>query len=116
MKQIGFRYALKGLQTAVKSEFNLKLHLISAIITVILGFVLKVSTMEWCILVIAIGIVLVAELFNTAIEQLVNLVQPDFHPTAGKVKDIAAGAVFVASICALICGLLVFGNKVLEQL
>ncbi len=111
MKQIGFQYALKGIRSAMKSEFNFRLHLFSAAVTIILGFVLKVSTAEWCVLILAIGFVLVTELMNTAIEQLVNLVQPDFHPIAGKVKDIAAGAVFVAAICALICGLFIFGSK-----
>jgi diacylglycerol kinase (ATP) len=64
--------------------------------------------MEWCVVLLCFGLVMAAEAFNTAIERLVNLVSPDFHPLAGDVKDVAAGAVLICAIVAAIIGLIVF--------
>ena len=63
---------------------------------------------EWCIVVICFGVVLAAEGFNTAIERLVDLVSPEFHPVAGDVKDVAAGAVLICAIAAAIIGCIIF--------
>jgi diacylglycerol kinase len=69
---------------------------------------LEISRTDWLAVVLAIGLVLVAEATNTALEELVNFVSPEYHKQAGIVKDVAAGAVLLAAIIALVVGLLVF--------
>ncbi|GAA4309158.1 diacylglycerol kinase family protein [Nibribacter koreensis] len=103
-----FGFAMKGISSAFRSEVNLRWHVLSAGLAVGLGFYLELTTVEWALVCVAIGLVWMAELFNTAIEVVVNLVSPGPHPLAGKAKDIAAGAVLIASITAAAIGLLVF--------
>lgn len=109
-----FGYALQGIATAFTSEVNLRWHLLSAAVVVIIGVYTGLSLTKWAMLCFAIGLVLMAELFNTAIEVIVNLVSPEHHPLAGKAKDIAAGAVLVASVTAACIGVLVFFPDNLE--
>ncbi|AVM58916.1 diacylglycerol kinase [Bacteroides heparinolyticus] len=104
----GFGYAWKGIWCCIGKEQNLSFHLIAAIIVVIAGFILSITKIEWTIVILCIGVVIAAELFNTAIERLVDLVSPQQHPIAGKVKDIAAGAVLVCAVTAAIIGLIIF--------
>jgi len=81
-----------------------------------LGFLLKVSTIEWMMLVLAIVSVWVAEGLNTAIEHLGDSVSPEeYHPLVGKSKDVAAGAVLISSIGAAIIGIIVFVPKILTR-
>ncbi len=83
-------------------------HVLSAGAVVAAGFYFGLTNMEWVVICFAIGLVWMAELFNTALEVVVNLVSPERHPLAGKAKDIAAGAVLIASLTAAVAGLLVF--------
>ena len=87
-----FGYAWKGIQSCVGKEQNLSFHLIAAMAVIIAGIVLGITRTEWIMVVMCIGTVIAAELFNTAIEKLVDLVSPERHPVAGQVKDIAAAA------------------------
>ena len=103
-----FGYAWKGIRCCVGKEQNLSFHLIATVITVIAGFTFGISRTEWMIVLLCIGAVIAAELFNTAIEKLVDLVSPERHPIAGQVKDIAAGAVLVCAVAAAMVGLLIF--------
>ena len=103
-----FGYAWKGIQSCVGKEQNLSFHLIAAMAVIIAGIVLGITRTEWIMVVMCIGTVIAAELFNTAIEKLVDLVSPQQHPVAGQVKDIAAGAVLVCAATAAIIGLIVF--------
>jgi len=114
IKQRGksFGYAGKGLLYAFRTQHNLWIHLVLALIAIGMGFWLKISSAEWCFVVFAIGFVLAAELFNTAIEWLVDLVSPEWNEKAGKIKDVAAGAVLVSALDALLIGLIVFGPKI----
>ena len=75
---------------------------------------MEFSLIEWSIILTQIGLVWAAEVFNTALEKLVDLVSPEFNPKAGAIKDIAAAAVLITSIMATIIGILVFGNKFLQ--
>ena len=102
-----FGYAFKGMRAAV-NERNFRLHLISTALTLLAAFLFQVSLMEWCVLLICIGAVLSLELINTALEHLVNLVSPDYHPVAGKVKDISAAAVLCFSIISFVIALIIF--------
>lgn len=100
-----FKAALKGILVAIASEVHFRFHLVAAFVVIIAGVLLKVTKNDWLWLSVAIGLVLTAELFNTAIESLVDLVSPEQNPLAGKVKDISAGAVLIASITAAVIGL-----------
>lgn len=103
-----FGYAWKGIRTCVGKEQNLSFHLIATVVVTISGFVLGITRTEWMIIILCIGVVIAAELFNTAIERLVDLVSPGRHPIAGQVKDIAAGAVLVCAATTAIIGLIIF--------
>lgn len=102
-----FGYALRGIYRAIRTEDHIQFHLVATIAVLSCGSIAQVSLYEWFILLLCIGNVWMAEMVNTAIEKLVDLVSPDYHPLAGQVKDIAAGAVLVISIIAAIIGLLI---------
>lgn len=103
-----FGYAWKGIRCCVGKEQNLSFHLIATVVTVIAGFLLEITRTDWMIVILCIGVVIAAELFNSAIEKLVDLVSTERHPIAGQVKDIAAGAVLICAATAAIIGLIVF--------
>ena len=103
-----FGYAWKGIRCCVGKEQNLSFHLIATVLVVIAGWQLGITRTEWAIVLLCIGMVIAAELFNTAIEKLVDLVSPEQHPLAGQVKDIAAGAVLVCAAAAAMVGLIIF--------
>lgn len=103
-----FGYAWKGICCCIGKEQNLSFHLIATAVVVIAGFTLGITRTEWTVILLCIGVVIAAELFNTAIEKLVDLVSPERHPIAGQVKDIAAGAVLVCAAAAAIIGLVIF--------
>ena len=103
-----FRYAWQGIRCCVGREQNLSFHLIVTVCVVAAGFAFGITPGEWAAVVLCIGMVIAAELFNTAIERLVDLVSPQRHPLAGQVKDIAAGAVLVCALAAIVVGLIIF--------
>lgn len=103
-----FGYAFSGIKKVFLAERNFRFHNLAAVLVVSLGFILNITTTEWLFVVLAIGLVITSEALNTAIEKLVDMVSPGKNTNAGWVKDVAAGAVLLASICALIIGLLVF--------
>lgn len=105
-----FSYAIQGIVTAM-SEQNFRFHLLSTVIVVIAGFLTGLSITEWMIIVLVITLVIGAEMFNTAIERVVNLVSPDYHPLAKQAKDIAAASVLVFAACSVIIGILIFLPK-----
>lgn len=108
----GFKYALEGIYTAFKSERNLKIHLVCTIIVLLLALYLKFSILEIVLLLLIIASVIGAELFNTAIEEVVNILSPEKRKEAKKAKDIAAGAVLIFAIFSIINGILLFGIKI----
>lgn len=103
-----FGYAFKGIASLIGKEHNAWIHCTAIVFVTIAGFHFGITPTEWCIVVLCFGLVLAAEGFNTAIERLVDLVSPDFHPIAGDVKDVAAGAVLICAIAAAIVGMIVF--------
>ena len=107
------KFAITGIIDVLKSEANLKIHLLAATIAVGAGGYFSISKTEWCLVVLCIVVVLSAETFNTSIEHLTNLVSPDRHPLAKKTKDAAAGAVLWVAIGAFLVGLIIFLPKVL---
>jgi diacylglycerol kinase (ATP) len=108
-----FNHALRGLRIFLVTTPNAYIHVFAVAVVVFLGFYFKVSSMEWLVLVLAIGLVFVAEAFNTAIEIDINLTSPDFHPYARDTKDVAAGAVLLSAVVAIIVGVIVFLPKVM---
>jgi diacylglycerol kinase (ATP) len=108
-----FGHALRGIQAALKSELHLRFHAGATVMVIGLGFYLDLNHMEWALVALAIAAVWSAELLNTAVEALTDLVSPAYHPLAGKAKDVAAGAVLLAALGAAVVGLIVFGERVL---
>ncbi|HUH17778.1 diacylglycerol kinase family protein [Albibacterium sp.] len=104
----GFSYAISGIVSTIKSELHFKIHVLAALLAVSAGIFLQIETHEWLWITLSIAIVMVAELLNTSIESLSNIVSPDYHPLIKKTKDAAAGAVLIAALFALICGLIIF--------
>ncbi|KUG05953.1 diacylglycerol kinase family protein [Solirubrum puertoriconensis] len=111
-----FGYALQGIGEALKSEPHLRFHALATVAAVALGAWLQLPRYDWALVVLAIGAVWTAELMNTAVESIVDLVSPDFHVLAGRAKDVAAGAVLLASLAAVVVGLLVFGPPLWAKL
>ena len=108
-----FGYALNGIKHAIKEEPNMKIHITMAILVIIAGFVFKVSTLEWIVLLFAIGLVIAAELYNTAIENLVDYVSMKQSNEAMHIKDTSASFVFLLAIISAIIGLIIFVPKFL---
>lgn len=111
-----FRYAFRGVGFMIKTQHNFWVHFAITFLVIAAGLFFHISLNDWMLVILAIGMVLSAETFNSAIEQLTDLVHPDTHPIAGRVKDIAAGAVLLAAIAAAFVGLLIFVPKIMAIL
>ena len=111
-----FGYAFKGIDDVIEHEPNMKIHVVVAILVVIMAFILKVSTIEWIILVLLIGAVLAAETINTTIENLVDMYTKEYDEKAKIVKDTAAGTVLIFAITSAIIGLIIFIPKIIYLL
>lgn len=110
-----FTYAFNGIKLSLQQR-NMKVHVCCAILAIASGFIFKINTVEWCIILICIGVVLALETINTAIESFVDLVEPNHNPIAGKIKDLAAGAVLIFSIISVVIGAFIFGKYILDLL
>ncbi len=106
-------HALRGIGVFLKTTHNAWVHIFFAILAIYLGFTLCISSIEWIMLVFVIGLVIICEMINTAIEIDIDLTSPNHHPYARDTKDVAAGAVSVAVILAGIIGLIIFLPKIL---
>jgi diacylglycerol kinase len=107
-----FGYAFKGIKVLFQTQTHAKIHALAAILVILAGFYFQISLIEWCLIVICIASVTAAEGINTALETLTDLVSPDFHPFAGRAKDVAAGAVLLLAIGAAIVACLIFIPKI----
>ncbi len=108
-----FRNAANGLLFMIRTQRNARIHLAVGVLVVLAGFLMKISLVEWCIIVLVIGMVIAAEGVNTAIEKSVDLASPEYNENARNAKDVAAGAVLLTAIAAVITGLLIFLPKFL---
>lgn len=108
-----FEFAASGLRGIIVQERNFKIQLSIGFLAVILGFILNLTLSEWLDLVIVITLVLIFELINTSIEEIVDLVSPEYREKAKIAKDVAAGTVLVASIGSVIVGVLLFLPKII---
>ncbi len=106
-----FKYAFKGIISALLSERNMKIHVNIMALVIIFGLILNISVGEWFVCIICFAIVISAEMFNTAFEQMVDIAMPEKDPRAKFVKDVAAGGVLVMAIASLVIGLIIFVPK-----
>ncbi|MBC6699965.1 diacylglycerol kinase family protein [Hymenobacter sp. BT190] len=106
-----FGYAFRGIAAALRSEVHLQFHAVATGAVLALGWYMGLARWEWALVALAVGLVWSLELLNTAVEAVVNLVSPEYHPLAGRAKDVAAGAVLAGAIAAVAVGGLVFGPR-----
>jgi diacylglycerol kinase (ATP) len=109
-----FGYAVKGLGYFFRTQPNAWIQLCAAFIAVALGFYFELKRGEWLWIIFSIGFVFVAEMFNTAVETLSDAVSPGFHEKIGRVKDVAAAGVLIASLTALVIGMVIFLPKLMN--
>ena len=103
-----FTYALRGLFKTFHEEQNLQIQTISAIIAVVLGWLFRISQQDWLALILAVGLVLILEIVNSAVERVTDVLKPRINTYVKEIKDIMAAAVMLASITALAVGLVIF--------
>ncbi len=106
------KYALRGAYLLLKTEASIQVQFSFALIVILAGFLLNISATEWMFQMLAIGLLLVSESLNTAIEKLSDFIHPDFHKKIGFIKDISAGASTFAAIIAVIIGLIIYLPKI----
>lgn len=106
------KFAFKGAWVLITTEDSIKVQLGIALFATVLGFYFNISNTEWMLQFLAIGLVLVAEAINTAIEEIADFIHPDFHIKIGLIKDIAAGAPTFAAIISLIIAGFIYIPKI----
>ncbi len=106
-----FSHAIAGLKEWIKTEQNFKIHLIAALLVVISGWLVSLNAQEWLFIAIAIGLVFIAEIINSALETLCDLYSTEFNPKIKRIKDLGAAATLLAAILALTIGIVVFYHK-----
>lgn len=111
-----FLFAVQGFRTALRTERNIKVMLGGAVFAILMGIILQIDLLSWAIVLLCCGVVISAELLNTAIETVVDLVSPEYHPLAGRAKDISAGAVWSLCVIVAVVGICVFANAILIKL
>ena len=106
------RYAFKGAFLLIKNESSIKIQIFIAAFVVLCGFYFDISPNEWILQLFAIGLVLTAEGFNTAIEKTADFIHPEHHHKIAVIKDISAGAVLIAAVTAFVTGLIIYFPKI----
>jgi len=107
-------FALRNAARGVRfmfAELSIRLLAAGTLLTVGAGAYFRISALEWCAALLALGLIWAAEGLNTALERLTDLVSPGYHPLAGMAKDIAAGAVLLAAVAAVLVGAVIFGPR-----
>lgn len=108
-----FVYAFNGISALLRDEHNSRIHVAAMVAVVILGFILGLSNIEWCVVALCCGGVLMAEAINSAVEAIADLVSPDYHPLIKKAKDVGAAGVLMMAIAAATSGIIIFLPKLL---
>ena len=111
-----FRYAFEGWWHVLSTQHNAWIHALVSVAVLGLGLWLGISRQEWAIIILAVTAVWTAEFMNTALEALVDLVAPDYHPLAKIAKDVAAAAVLIGALGAILIGLLIFGPPLWQKI
>lgn len=108
-----FKYAFDGFKQSLKTERNMKIHIIIMLLVILCGFIFKISKLEWIICIILFSAVISGELFNTAIEIVVDIAMPEKNDKAKIAKDVSAAGVLIIAISSAIIGLIIFIPKIL---
>jgi len=111
---LSFKYALRGINLLCSEQANAKIHLSVSIVVIITALILRLNTIEFCLILFCIVMVIAAEAFNSALEYLADRVEPNKDPLIEKSKDLAAAAVLICSIGAAVVGLIIFLPKIQE--
>lgn len=111
-----FKYAIQGIISGIKKEKNMKIHILIMTIVIIMGLFFNINTTEWIICIILFSIVIAGELFNTAIETVVDMITLEKNEKAKIAKDVSAGGVLVLSIGSAIIGIYIFMPKIIVLL
>jgi len=105
------KYAANGFWILITTEKSIIAQIIIGLLVTFIGFLMKLSATEWLFQTFAIGLILVAESLNTAIEKMADFIHPEYNKNIGRIKDISAGAAFFAAIFAIIIGLIIYIPK-----
>lgn len=108
-----FQYAFSGMADMLREESNARIHCIVSVLVIIAGFLFRISAMEWIGVAVSIGLVISAEAFNTALERLADVVQPEQDSRIRDVKDLAAAAVLLCALAAAAVGAIIFVPKII---
>jgi len=111
-----YGHALRGLVFVFRSENNIWYHCIAVLVVVLGGLIFQVTKLEWIAIFIVCGTVFTAEIFNTAIEKLLDFIYPEFHPKVGIIKDVSAAAVLVASLVAVLVSIVIFLPRIISNI
>ncbi len=109
-----FKYAFEGVIYVIKTQKNIRIHISCFFIIIFLGYLFNISKYEILAILIVSMLVICLEIINTAVEEVVNLCIDTYHPKAKIAKDVAAGAVLIAAICAIFIGIIVFLPKLIH--
>lgn len=110
---VGFKYAFRGIFDLIRLQRNAQVHVFVIVVLVVVSLAWKVSATEWLVLILTMTLVLAMEAMNTAVEAVVDLASPEYHPLAKRAKDVAAGAVLIAAVGAVFVALIIFGPRLL---
>ena len=113
---VSFKFAFRGLVLLIKNEHNARIHLFAAFVAITAGIILNITTFDWVLIIIVIGLVFLTELINSSLETLADFVKPEYNEAIRNAKDYAAAAVLISAIISLITGSLIFIPRILGLL
>lgn len=109
-----FSHAVSGLWFLLRTQPNARIHLLATVVVVAMGWVFRITVLEWVGVILVIVAVWTVEAMNTALELLADVSSPEYHPLIGRAKDVAAAAVLISALGAAVVGLLIFGPRALD--
>ncbi len=112
----GITYSFKGILILITTEDSIKAQFFIGLFITLFGFIFNISAIEWMIQLTIIGVVLVAEALNTAVEKIADFIHPEYHNKIGVIKDVAAGAAGFAAIISIIIGCIIYIPKIMNLL
>lgn len=112
-RMISFKYAFRGISYMLATQHNAWIHLAATVVVIAAGIWFELSPAEWVLIALSIGFVFACEAFNTAMEMLVDKISPDHEPVAGRIKDVAAGAVLISAVVSVVVGVIIFLPKII---
>jgi diacylglycerol kinase len=111
-----FKHAIRGIYLLIADEHNMRIHIMLAALAVSMGIVFRVDHVDWLVIVVCIGLVWMAEAFNSAIEKMMDHLSPEKHENVKNIKDISAAAVLICTIAVAIVGSIIFIPKICSLL